>query len=497
MATLLTKMSSCDAQASVCIAGGAVFRLVDRSHADSVLSVIKSINSAGIEGIVQTEVCADGEVAGIIDAAPDALVLKHKKIAHISYPHEWCAPMLKDAALFHLDLSKQLYGQGLFLKDAHPWNILFERGRPVFVDFTSIVSKESLFAEEYLESNKLSGGENHEARLARVFKEIFDRMYLPYFINPLRAYAFGQRSLVRKAIENTTLNSSTSTISIRKCLPTLRLRLSTITKTVGLLRSCIKMNKVLRRLNENRDVAGFYQDVHEFVTNLKVAIGASAYSAYYKLKGEDHDWAYSEEWNAKQKSVYNALNTPGVDTVLDVACNTGWFAVMAAKMGKQVVAFDIDEACVETLYSQVKNEQLDVLPLVMNFTELTTDRFSIHDGGKVLINATDRLRSDSVIALGIIHHLTLGLGLTFEEVLNRLLPLCEKQLVIEFVDATDAMIQNEPSFFPAYFRNKELFTGYELGKFIGLCEERGFEVWCEKSHPDTRTIVVCRKLPTT
>lgn len=493
----MLKVASCDSQGAVCIADGAVFRLVDRSHADSVLGVIKSINSAGIEGIVQTEVCADGEVAGIIDAAPDALVLKHKKIAHISYPHEWCAPMLKDAALFHLDLSKQLYGQGLFLKDAHPWNILFERGRPVFVDFTSIVSKESLFAEEYLEANKLSGGKSYEARLAEVFKEIFDRMYLPYFINPLRAYAFGQRSLVRKAIENTTLNASTSTISIRKCLPALRLRLSAITKTVRLLRSWTKISKVLRRLNENRDVAGFYRDLHEFVTNLRVAVGASAYSAYYKLKGEDHDWAYSEAWNAKQKSVYNALNTPGIDTVLDVACNTGWFAVMAEKLGKQVVAFDIDEACVETLYGQVKNEQLDILPLVMNFTELTPDRYSIYDGGRVLINASERLRSDSVIALGIIHHLILGLGLTFEEVLDRLLPLCEKQLVIEFVDAADAMIQNEPSFFTAYYQNKELLSGYELGRLISLCEERGFEVRCEKSHPETRAILVCRKLPTT
>lgn len=493
----MLKVASCDSQGAVCIADGAVYRLVDRSHADSVLSVIKSINSAGIEGIVQTEVCADGEVPGIVDAAPDALVLRHKKITHISYPHEWCAPMLKDAALFHLDLSMQLYGQGLFLKDAHPWNILFERGRPVFVDFTSIVSKESLFKEEYLESNKLSGGESSETRLARVFKEIFDRMYLPYFINPLRAYAFGQRPLVRKEIENTTLNSSTSTISIRGCRPALRLRLSTITKIFGLLGSSIKINKILRRLSEHKDIAGFHQEMHRYVTNLKVSVGASAYSAYYKLKGEDHDWAYSEEWNAKQKSVYNALNTPGVDTVLDVACNTGWFAVMAAKMGKQVVAFDIDEACVETLYSQVKNEQLDVLPLVMNFTELTTDRFSIHDGKKVLINASERLRSDSVIALGIIHHLVLGLGLTFEEVLDRLLPLCEKQLIIEFVDGSDAMIQNEPSFFTAYYRNKELLSGYELGRLIALCEERGFEVRCEKSHPETRTIMVCRKLATT
>jgi hypothetical protein len=168
---------------------------------------------------------------------------------------------------------------------------------------------------------------------------------------------------------------------------------------------------------------------------------------------------------------------------------------MAEKLGKRVVAFDIDEACIETLYGQVKKDQLDILPLVINFTELTQDRYSIYDGRKVLFNATQRLRSDSVIVLGIIHHLTLGLGLSFEQVLDRLIPLCEKQLIIEFVDANDPMIQNEPSFFPAYYQNKALLQGYERSKLIALCEDRGFEVRCERSHPATRSILICRKLP--
>jgi SAM-dependent methyltransferase len=492
----MLKVASCDSQGAVYIARDAVFRLVGRSHEDSVLSVLKLTNSAGIEGIVQTEVCASREVADIIDDAIDALVLKHKKIAYISYPHEWCAAMLKDAALFHLDLSARLYGQGLFLKDAHPWNILFEKGQPIFVDFTSIVSRDSLFAEEYLESNKLHRGEGAEARLALILKEIFERMYLPYFVSPLSAYAFGQRSRVRKAIENTTLNSSTSIITMKDCLPGLQPRMSALTKLFGLLKLRFGLKKVIKQLLEKKNVSGFYQGMHQCVTNLRVGVGSSGYSAYYKLKGEDHGWAYSEEWNAKQKVVYNALNTPEISTVLDVACNTGWFAVMAEKLSKRVVAFDIDEACIESLYTQVKHDQLDILPLVMNFTELTQDRYSICDGKKVLINASQRLRSDSVIALGIIHHLTLGLGLTFEEVLDQLIPLCEKQLVIEFVDASDAMIQNEPSFFSAYYQNKELLAGYELGKLISLCEARGFEVRCERSHPSTRTIVVCRKLTT-
>ncbi|MNJ96125.1 Methyltransferase domain protein [compost metagenome] len=491
----MLKIASCDSQGAVFIANDAVYRLIDPKHKAAVLSVFTLLNVESLTGLIQTEICPAGKYPCAIEGANEnALILKHRKIEYISYPHEWCASMLKDAALFHLVLSEQLLKHGLFLKDAHPWNILFEKGLPKFIDFTSIVSRESLFAEEYLESNKLHHADEVNTHLAAVCEEIYARMYFPYFVNPLGAYAFGKRSKVRKLIENTTLNSSTSTISIRDCIPEIRPRLSVFNKLMGLWKLRSKMRKLTRLLSERKSIHDFYQGMREGVEALDVAAGDSNYSAYYQLKGEDHDWVYSEEWNDKQKSVYSTLNLEEIRTVLDVACNTGWFAVMAEKLHKRVVAFDIDEACIESLYGKVKREQLNILPLVMNFTELTEDRYSIHDGKQVLINAPERLRSDAVIALGILHHLVLGLGLSFETVLDRLIPLCEKQLVIEFVDSNDAVIQDEPSFFPAYYQNKNLLTGYDLSSLIELCKERGFEVECQKSHPSTRTILVCRKL---
>jgi SAM-dependent methyltransferase len=253
----------------------------------------------------------------------------------------------------------------------------------------------------------------------------------------------------------------------------------------------MQIKNIINRLISEKNITIFYAEMFALVSNLRVEIGNTAYSNYYELKGENSTWVYSESWNDKQKSVYSALNKPEIESVLDVACNTGWFAVMAEKLGKRVVAFDIDEGCIEILYAQVKKDQLDILPLVMNFTKMTQDRHSIVDSNIVLINATDRLRSDSLIALGIIHHLTLGAGLSFNEILDKLIPLCRKQLVIEFIDSDDEMIQSEPSFFPAYFNNRELLNGYDIKILIALIESRGFEVFCEKSHPSTRSILVC------
>src|SRR5262249_54481120 len=66
------------------------------------------------------------------------MVLRHRSVPFTSYPNEWCAAMFKDAALTYLKLFEELIPRGLTLKDTHPWNLLFEGAKPVYVDITSI-----------------------------------------------------------------------------------------------------------------------------------------------------------------------------------------------------------------------------------------------------------------------------------------------------------------------------------------------------------------------
>lgn len=490
----MLKIASCDSQSSVYLDHDAVYRVVHIGHEDSVSKVIKAVDA--IDGIVAVEICNDKERLAILAPDGQRMLLRHNKIEYISYPHEWCASMLKNAALFHLELSQKLIAKGLFLKDAHPWNILFEKGNPLFIDFTSIVARNSLFSEVYLDANQSYKNDSDEVRLAWISKEIFERMYIPYFTQALCGYSFGQHSCMRKAIEETTLNASTSMITLRNCLPKIqgiRQLPRVIAKCYGLLRFRMQLKKIIIQLISDKDILKFYAEMYALVSGLKVDIGNTAYSNYYELKGENNGWDYSEIWNDKQKSVYHALNVPEIGSVLDVACNTGWFAILAERLGKRVAAFDIDEGCIEVLYSRVKKDQLDILPLVLNFMEMTQDRYSIIGGKKVLINATQRLTSDSVIALGIIHHLTLGVGLSFRVILNKLIPLCRKQLIIEFIDPDDEKIQGEPTFFPAYFNNKAIILDYKMESLVNMIELEGFDVIVLASHPRTRKILVCNK----
>ena len=132
----------------------------------------------------------------------------------------------------------------------------------------------------------------------------------------------------------------------------------------------------------------------------------------------------------------------------------------------------------------------------MNFTEMTKNRFSINDGNTVILSAESRFKSDSVIALGIIHHLVLGLGMSLKEVIQSLDSLCQKQLVIEFVELEDPMIQNEPSFFKAFFKDESISNNYKMEELVSLLESFGYSVIIEKSYPSTRKILVCEKAGT-
>src|SRR6185503_3268210 len=90
-----------------------------------------------IQNLIERELLIETEPTDLV-VDGFSMVLKHRSIPFISYPQEWCAAMLKDAALTIINLTIELAERNLILKDAHPWNVLFDACKPVYVDVTSI-----------------------------------------------------------------------------------------------------------------------------------------------------------------------------------------------------------------------------------------------------------------------------------------------------------------------------------------------------------------------
>jgi hypothetical protein len=72
-----------------------------------------------------------------------ASVVRQREVHYPSYPIEWSPTMFRDASLLYLRLVERLLPLGVTLKDVHPWNLVFDFARPVYVDLTSLTALEN------------------------------------------------------------------------------------------------------------------------------------------------------------------------------------------------------------------------------------------------------------------------------------------------------------------------------------------------------------------
>ncbi len=220
---------------------------------------------------------------------------------------------------------------------------------------------------------------------------------------------------------------------------------------------------------------------------------AGAYSAYYEQKKEDYSLAARDAWLDKQKNVYKILQEYSPKSVLDIGANTGWFSMLAEYLGPNVIATDIDEASVDILYNCAKEQNLNIEALVMPFERL-------------LDHGSDRLKSDMVLCLALVHHLVFASGLKLEEIFDVLSKLTKHVLVLEYVDLTDKALnyglthvdfwRNETDFKKALkilqnYANKS----YNLPTILEVGEKYFSSVKILDSHPHTRKLIVFIKNP--
>ncbi len=472
-----------DTRGIVYDAGKFIQRKINSKHFDETMKIYNYYKEYNLEqyNIVKTEVDQHNKS------------LKHEKHI-ISYPHEWTANMFKDAALFHLTLFLNLDKYGLTLKDALPNNIVFDFYKPVFVDFFSILFKNKLEKEEWLDF-----GNYLDPRFA-----VFDKMFLPFFMIPLIIMIRKDYSSARKMLSERACNCKGITPSWRDLLSLPQ------TKSVSGFKEYANSMRFFKNVKINRFSClkksdGFINFCHyllELINKTDVTPQRSAYVSYYEDKKEGFLINNNSEWKDKQKNVHSIISKIQPKRVLDLGANTGWFSILAESQGAEVIATDIDESATDSLYLYSKKNRLKILPLLISFNDLTREIYGVIDNNPayqdrdfksnpLFISAVERLKSDMVLALGLAHHLILGEGNKITNVFEILSKLAKETLVLEFIDIKDDLIKNEPSFFKNL--NKYTKDTYNLKVFINSCKKYFKNVEVVESHPDTRKILLCKK----
>ena len=491
----VTRLVGFDTAGEPFVSGDRVLRGIYPGSAETVRRVLHTCEKHNLfaHGIVATRELSENPHPELAYET----VLEHERIPFISYPHEWSASMFKEAALLHIALYERLGEHGLTLKDWHPQNILFSGTRPVFVDFTSIVPIGELPDQPYLRSGRPPRwfGALWDSTSKAVY-EMYRLMFEPYFGLPLEMMDRGQHARARQRTYETTLNASESVITRSEVFGD---------SLIARLRYEWNERRVrFTLLDRNQAKPRFFKRVRHHVASRKAALKGSAYSTYYEDKGEAFATEPNEDWTKKQRGVHTALTTFSPRSVLDLGSNTGWFSMLAARLGSSVVAVDLDEASIDRLFGEARRDNLDILPLVANLARplppLQPREYedepsvSLIGGSSPLVSSpVERLRCEMVIALAIVHHFALGQGHSFDDIAGMLDRLATRYLCVEFVDPDDAMITSDPGFFPAYNSDRNAFGWYSKENFRKALLAHFDSVHELESHPATRTLLVCQR----
>jgi hypothetical protein len=116
---------------------GTLYRQVSREHAADYDHLMRS----GLYEALTTDasLISHGEVDAGFALSPDAYkVLQPDFVPFVSYPYEWGFTQLRDAALLTLAVQAAALQHGMVLRDGSAYNVTFHRGKPVFLDTTSL-----------------------------------------------------------------------------------------------------------------------------------------------------------------------------------------------------------------------------------------------------------------------------------------------------------------------------------------------------------------------
>ena len=398
------------------------------------------------------------------------LILKHRTLPFPSYAHEWCAMMLRDAAIKTIDMLLELAQHGLTLQDAHTYNVLFDYTNPVHVDFGSIIT---------------IGREDHWPALDE---------FCRWFLHSLRLEAEGYGRLARWLLQSHEYSDLQDEVIALTRKPVFRSRYSLARSRLlelggrsipaGLRPLASNTLALVRRLNATLRPA-LKTSESERALRLKIIIESIAiplpkteWSDYYM---DFPPLSPSPQWTLKHETVHQVLRDLKPETVLEIGSNRGWYSQLAASLGSQVVSLDVDETAVTQLYIDAKKARQRILPLIMDFKFFTPARGCFCE---TYLAASERFMCDLVLAIALTHHLVFKQHLSFEAIAHGLALFTKRWLLVEFKPREYTHLRNWLS---------ESYSWYTLESFVKALRACFQNVRIVSVEPESSVLLLCEK----
>jgi hypothetical protein len=357
---------------------------------------------------------------GALAQSADLRILKPLKLNLISYACEWTFAQLKAAALLTLEIQLRALRRGMTLKDASAFNVQFVGARPIFIDtlsFTRVVADGPWVAY---------------------------RQFCEHFVAPLALMSsrgLGALWSWTPSLDGVSLPEASSALPLRSWL-----------------RAGVLMHVHLHALS-GRSAKGRTLDVRQaaplnnpaaappprldFALRLTESLKGAVQSLKWTPKATSNWSGYRAENTysdadaaAKAEFVRLCCAELRPATALDLGANDGLYSALLAGEGICVTAVEADRACSEQIFQMASQSWPDRISTLR--IDLTNPTPAHGWAGRERASFQERARSDLVLALALIHHLSIARHVPFERVAAFFASL-GRDLIVEYVPLTDPM----------------------------------------------------------
>lgn len=342
------------------------------------------------------------------------LWLEHDRVPFLNYPFEWSFSMLREAALLQLRLQEEALEAGFTCKDATPYNVQFVGSRPVFIDVGSF--------------EVLREGEPWVAYRQFCEMYLYPLMFRAYKDVPFQPFLRGSVDGVTAEVARKVLSGwkrSWKGMLVHVEMHALAQRRMASTDQ--------DMRRQIAGAGMRRDlVLASVRKMRSLVESLEWRRSESTWSTY-----SDRSHYGSEDLRVKAEFVRSVASSGSWNLVWDLGANDGYFSRMLTPHASYVLAVDSDELVVDHLWRDLRREgEAKILPLVMDLADLCG---GLGWRGRERRSFLERGHPDLVVALALVHHLSISANVPLEEVVAFLCALGE-HLVVEFPQPNDPMV---------------------------------------------------------
>ena len=389
-----------------------------------------------------------------------SLVVEHRKISPIINPSAWSFEMLKAAALTTIKVNLVAVKYGYTTIDAHAENVLFNNGDAIFIDLGSFLK-----VDNRSDKNKFGW---------RAFQEFYLSFYYPLVLwkkglvgvaksfmassEPISWYEFFfiEHSFLRKIIPQKCAKILAFCFFSYKAINIVpndyileNLKHTPIRRAIGKLIVFLKSKKLLFFSNVNFN--SLYKKVNEITLSNK----SSQWADY-------HD---AIEITDRFKRIIELIKMYNATTILELGGNAGFLskAIEANICNmKRIICSDYDNNAIDKLYLwKTEHPDSKIIPILLNIRNISD-------------TAYDRYKSEAVLCLAIIHHLTITQGLSLEYIFEKIKKFSSKYVFIEFMPLGLYTEKYKCAPKPPSWYNYDWFKG-GFQKYFNLVHEEALE----------------------